>query len=118
LRHGAIVMLYRPDAPVPIIAALQEALPQLPTPGGKHSADPNCPRMGILTPDALMDDTFAVLAFGKMLTAACAPRLEDVLDFANRYVFEAPEKECWDGAWPIRPPCSRYETVRFKQYAY
>lgn len=118
LRHGAIVLIYRPDAPEAVVTALEQALEQIPTPGGKYNADPGCPRMGIMTPDPLLDDTFAVLAWGKMLTSNCVPEVDDIIDFAERHVYEAPEKECWDGAWPTREPCYRFETVRWTQWTY
>jgi hypothetical protein len=118
LRHGAIVLIYRPDAPAEVIDALATALDYIPTPGGKYNADPRCPSLGIMTPDPLLDETFAVMAFGKMMTSNCAPELDDIRDFAERHIYEAPEKECWPGAWPVREPCFRYEAVRKAEWSY
>lgn len=112
LRHGAIVLIYRPDAPQEVIDALATAYPLLPTPGGKYSANAGCPSMGIMTADPELDETFAVMSFGKMLTSNCVPQTADILDFAERNIYEGNEKECWDGAWPVRGPCFRYEDVR------
>ncbi len=118
LRHGAIVMVYRPDAPQEVIDALEEIYPFLPGPNGRRSASPDCPRMGIMTPDPMLDDTFAVLAFGWMMTSNCVPEMDDVLDFAQRHVYLGEEAECYNGAWPVREPCYRYEDVRFTQWTY
>jgi hypothetical protein len=106
LRHGAIVLVYRPDAPADVVAALSQAFDQIPAP---RSTTEVCPRMGIMAPDPELNDTFAVLAWGWMMTSNCAPKVADVADFAKRHLFDAPEKVCGDGAWPVRGPCYRFE---------
>jgi hypothetical protein len=107
LRHGAIVLVYRPDAPDDVVAALAQALPQVPTPGAR--AKPDCPHMGLMSPDPELADTYAVLAFGWMMTSNCTPQVADVVDFAQRHVYNGLEQECYDGAWPVRAPCFRFE---------
>ena len=110
LRHGGIVLVYRPDAPADTVDILAQALDQVPAPTDAPD-EPVCPRMGIMTPDPQLEDTYAVLAHGWMMTSNCTPKLADVAAFANRHVFRAPEKTCGDGAWPVRAPCFRFEDV-------
>jgi hypothetical protein len=65
--------------------------------------------MGIMTPDPELQDTYAVLAYGWMMTSNCAPKVADVVDFATRHIFMGVEQECYPGAFPVRLPCYRFE---------
>jgi len=109
LRHGAIVLLYRPDAPAEVVSALSAAYPLIPKPPVSRGAKPDCPPMGIMTPDPELQETFAVMAYGWMMTSNCAPKVADVVDFANRHIFMGAEQECYPGAFPVRLPCYRFE---------
>lgn len=117
LRHGAIVLLYRTDAPAEVVEALRLALAQIPrpqdTPQGAPTswspADATCPSMGIMTPDTQLTHTFAVLAYGKMMTSNCVPNVADVVDFAKQNMWRGREFTCSNGAYPVRLPCYRFE---------
>lgn len=118
LRHGAIVLVYRPDAPADVVRALAAAYPQIPKPPAVRGAKPDCPAMGIMTPDPELLDTYAVLAWGWMMTSNCAPKVADVIAFANRHIFNAPEQECYPGAFPVRLPCYRFEDAPAFEHTY
>lgn len=117
VRHGAIVLIYRPDAPKEVVDALNAAYPLIPGPGalGTH---PDCPPEGIMTPDPELQHTWAAVAWGWVMTSNCVPKPEDIAAFANRHVFRAPEKECYPGAWPLRGPCYRFEDAPKSEWTY
>jgi hypothetical protein len=115
LRHGAIVLLYRTDAPPEVVQALREALKQIPRPqdlgfpSWYPQPEATCPSMGIMTPDTQLTHTFAVLAYGNMMTSNCVPKVADIVDFAKEHMWRGREFECYDGAYPVRLPCYRFE---------
>jgi hypothetical protein len=90
LEHGAVVFLYRPDAPPSTLTALREVfegLPDLPACGSP---------MAVMTPDPELETSFAVVAWDWMLTGACvdAPR---VRRFALERRGRSPQLSCADG---------------------
>lgn len=109
LRHGAIVLIYQPDAPQEVIDVLDRAYDQIPVPPLERGGKPDCRKLGIMAPDPELPNTYAVLAWNWMMTSNCMPTVEDVVAFARRHIYNAPEKECYDGAWPVRAPCYRFE---------
>lgn len=65
LYHGGVVLLYRPDARAETIAALTSAYEALP-------ADAGCGHTwALLTIDPELDDEFAIVALGVVLTGDC-----------------------------------------------
>jgi hypothetical protein len=118
LRHGAIVLVYRPDAPQEVIDVLNKAYDLIPQPPIAKGAKPDCRKLGIMAPDPELPNTYAVLAWNWMMTSNCMPKVEDIAAFANKHIYDAPEKECYDGAWPIRPPCFRFEDAPAAEYTH
>jgi Protein of unknown function (DUF3105) len=93
LEHGAIVFLYRPDAPAAAVNALRNTFRALPN-------DPQCghPR-ALMTPDPLMPRPVAVVAADWLLegeTLADQP----IRDFVSQHRNRAPENICEGGARP------------------
>jgi len=91
LEHGAIVLLYRPDAPPATVAALLDVYRALP-------ADPECGHArALLTPDPLLPRPVAAVAADWLL-------MGDVVDAASIQAFalahrnHAPEDICDSGA--------------------
>ena len=93
LEHGAIVFLYRPDAPAAVVSALREAYQSLPN-------DPACGhRRALLTPDPSLPRTTAVVAADFVVAADCV-NVALILDFATRRRGLGPEQVCQDGSRP------------------
>jgi len=93
IEHGAIVLLYRPDADPTLIAALNAAYAAIPD-------DPMCghPR-ALLTPDPDLDDVIAVSANGFVLEADCVDE-PTILAFVTAHRNMAPENVCASGTYP------------------
>lgn len=94
LEHGAIVMLYRPDTPPAVVAALSDAFRSLPV-------DPQCghPR-ALLTPDPLLPrPMIAVIAADWLLTADAVDG-PSIRDFALAHRGRGPENICQGGTRP------------------
>jgi uncharacterized protein DUF3105 len=93
LEHGAIVLLYRPDAPSAAVAELRQALSALPE-------DPACGhRRALMTPDPLLPQPVAAVAAFHVLAA---DRLDPswVRAFSDSYRGRGPEVVCTDGTYP------------------
>jgi hypothetical protein len=98
LEHGAVVMLYRPDAPPDVIVALHQEYTQVPL-------DPDCGNtttLTLMTPDPLLPTTkpFAVVARNKEMECG-VPSLSALIDFVNQFRGKTGgEHECSEGAYP------------------
>lgn len=93
LEHGAIVFLYRPDAPAVVIAALRDAYRALPN-------DPACGhRRALLTPDPFLTRATAVVAADFVVAADCV-NAGVIRDFATGRRGRGPEQICQDGTRP------------------
>jgi uncharacterized protein DUF3105 len=92
LEHGAIVLLYRPDAPAAGVTALRDTFRALPN-------DPACghPR-ALLTPDPALPRAFAAVAADRMLVGDCV-NAEAIRQFTQTYRGRGPENVC--------QPCDR-----------
>jgi hypothetical protein len=93
LEHGAIVLLFRPDAPASAIQTLRDAFQALPS-------DPACGhRRTLLTPDPLLPRPVAAVAADHVMMA---DRLEAawVRSFTDTYRGRGPEAVCADGTFP------------------
>lgn len=97
LEHGAVVMLYRPDAGAAVIDALRAAFLSLP-------ADPQCPGLGraLLTPDPLLDKPFSVVAANVELVCDRVDA-QQIADFTTMNRGHGPETVCVSGAYPPQP---------------
>jgi hypothetical protein len=90
LEHGAIVFLYRPDAPAAVVSALRDAYQSLPN-------DPACGhRRALLTPDPLLPRATAVVAADFVVAADCV-NAAAIRDFATGLRGLGPEQVCADG---------------------
>ena len=90
LEHGAIVLLYRPDAPAAAVAELRQAYEGMPN-------DPACGhRRALMTPDPLLPQPVAAVAALRVLMAN---RLDPswVRAFTDAYRGQGPEAVCQDG---------------------
>ena len=90
LEHGAIVVLYRPDAPAAAVQELRQAFSALPD-------DPACGhRRALMTPDSLLPQPVAAVAAFHVLMAE---RLDPswVRAFTDTYRGRGPEAICADG---------------------
>ena len=93
LEHGAIVFLYRPDAPAAVVAALRGVFQFLPN-------DPACGhRRALMTPDPLLPRATAVVAADFAISADCVSS-DLVRDFALSRRGLGPEQVCADGTRP------------------
>ena len=109
LYHGAIIIVYRPDAPAEVVEALTQAYDDMPPYDNEDSWSGKCHSpITLMTPDPDLDDTFAVLSYEWMLTSNCVPHPADIIDFAVRRRDQAPVQECAEGPWPVRGPCFRF----------
>jgi hypothetical protein len=93
LEHGAIVLLYRPDADPSLIAALEAAYTAIPDEvacGHKRS---------LLTPDPELDDLVAVVAADNVLEGDCVDEAA-IVAFALAHRNMAPENVCAPGSYP------------------
>ena len=92
LEHGAVVLLYRPDAPAAAVQELRQAFAALPN-------DPACGhRRALLTPDPLLPQPFvAAVAAHRVLMA---DRLDPawVRSFVETFRGHGPEAVCADGS--------------------
>jgi plasmid stabilization system protein ParE len=93
LEHGAIVFLYRPDAPAATISALRDVFRSLP-------ADPECghPR-ALMTPDPLIPRPISVVAADWLLEAESVDAAA-IRTFASVHRSHAPEDICASGTRP------------------
>lgn len=93
LEHGAIVFLYRPDAPAAVVSALRAAFQSLPN-------DPACGhRRALMTPDPQLPRAIAVVAADFVISADCVDSAL-VRDFAMGRRGLGPEQVCTDGTRP------------------
>lgn len=93
LEHGAIVLLYRPDAGSAVIDAMRAAYAALPP-------DAACGHeRALLTPDPLLDRPFAVVAANSELRCDVVSQ-QAILDFATVHRGHGPEDACADGSYP------------------
>jgi hypothetical protein len=93
LEHGAIVLLYRPDAPAAVVSALQAAYRSLPN-------DSICGhKRALLTPDPLLAQPVAVVAADFVLLADSVDA-QALRDFTSAHRGRGPEAECGDGSRP------------------
>jgi uncharacterized protein DUF3105 len=91
LEHGAIVLLYRPDAPASAVAELRQAYQALPN-------DPACGhKRALMTPDPQLPQPVAAVA---ALRVMMADRLDPswVRAFTDSYRGQGPEAVCQDGS--------------------
>jgi uncharacterized protein DUF3105 len=93
LEHGAIVLVYRPDAPSAVVSALTDTFRALPN-------DPECghPR-ALLTPDPLLARPVAAIAANFVLEGECASP-DQIRAFALAHRNHAPEDICDSGTRP------------------
>jgi hypothetical protein len=93
LEHGAIVVLYRPDAPAPTVDALRGAFRSVPD-------DPACGhKRALLTPDPLMQPQTAVVAAGFVLSSNCVDATA-IRAFVAAHRGRGPEDVCAHGSRP------------------
>lgn len=93
LEHGAVVFLYRPDAPAEVVRAVTEAYRSLPN-------DPLCGhKRALLTPDPVLDGPFAIVAADFVLEAS-AVDTQSALSFATSRRGHGPEQVCAQGTRP------------------
>ena len=93
LEHGAIVLLYRPDAGDGTVAALRDAYAAIPP-------DPACGhKRALLTPDPLLARPVAAVAADWVLTADSVDR-SAIVAFASARRGRGPENVCADGTRP------------------
>jgi hypothetical protein len=93
LEHGAIVVLYRPDAPADVIAQITTAFRSIPN-------DPLCGhRRALLTPDPLLASLTAVVA-ADFVFASDTVDAQAVRDFAVARRGHGPEQVCEPGTRP------------------
>lgn len=93
LEHGAIVLLYHPDAPAAVVAGLNAAWDAIPD-------DAPCDhKRVVMTPDPLLDQDFAVVAQGTVLNCD-RPDVARILAFVATYRNHAREQICDQGARP------------------
>lgn len=93
LEHGAIVFLYRPDAPTDVVTALRAAYQGLP-------ADPVCGhKLAVMTPDPLLDRPFALVAWTYVLRCDTVDT-QQILAFTAAHRRMGPEMLCVDGTHP------------------
>ncbi|MEK6608586.1 MAG: DUF3105 domain-containing protein [Myxococcota bacterium] len=92
LEHGAVVFLYRPDAPTDAVLALAEIFENLPD-------DPDCghPR-ALMTPDPELDDVVAIVAADWALEGDCVDE-GAILTFVEAHRNESPEDVCSSGSY-------------------
>ena len=93
LEHGAIVMLYRPDAGA-LIQQMQTAYRALPL-------DPQCGNSAraLLTPDPLLNTPVAVIAADHVLSGSCVSP-NAINSFVTTHRGRAPEQICAGGTRP------------------
>jgi hypothetical protein len=93
LEHGAVVFLYRPDAPAAAVTALRDVFRGLPN-------DPQCghPR-ALMTVDPLMPRAVAVVAADWLLDGDTVDA-QRIRDFVAQHRNRAPENICSDGNRP------------------
>jgi hypothetical protein len=93
VEHGAVVLLYRPDAPSEVVDLLRAAYQALPP-------DPRCGHTrALLTPDPLLAPPFAVVAADFVLTCT-GVNAAAIGGFATAQRGRAPEDVCTDGSRP------------------
>ena len=91
LEHGAIVLLYRPDAPANVVSELRQAYQALPN-------DPSCGhKRALMTPDPLLPRPVAAVAAQRVLMS---DRLDPswVRAFTDSFRGQGPEAVCQDGS--------------------
>jgi hypothetical protein len=93
LEHGAVVFLYRPDAPAAAVSSLRDTFRTLPN-------DPQCghPR-ALMTLDPLMPRPVAVVAADWLLEGETLPA-QSIRDFVSQHRNRAPENICEGGDRP------------------
>jgi plasmid stabilization system protein ParE len=93
LEHGAVVFLYRIDAPAAAVSALRDVFRTL-------ADDPACghPR-ALMTPDPAMPRPVAVVAADWILEGDTVDA-QAIRDFVAQHRNRAPENICQDGARP------------------
>jgi len=93
LEHGAIVLLYRPDAGSGTIAALRDAYQAIPP-------DPACGhKRALMTADPLLARPVAAVAADWVLAGDSVDRAA-ILQFASARRGRGPENVCADGTRP------------------
>jgi hypothetical protein len=93
LEHGAIVMIYRPDAPANVIQDMQAAYRALPT-------DPLCGHSrALITPDPLLNTPVAVVAADFVLSGSCVSS-NAINTFVTARRGRGPEQVCAGGQRP------------------
>jgi hypothetical protein len=93
LEHGAVVFLYRPDAPAATVGALRDAFRSVP-------ADPQCGHgRALMTPDSALPRAIAVVAADWVLESdVVEPSV--IRDFVLARRNRAPENVCDHGTRP------------------
>jgi hypothetical protein len=93
LEHGAIVLLYRPDAAANVQQALRDTYTRLPN-------DPTCgARRALLTPDPLLGQAVAAVAADHVLLGECVDETA-IRQFTQTHRGHAPEDICSGGTRP------------------
>ena len=93
LEHGAIVVLYRPDASADVVRQITEAFRSIPV-------DPSCGhRRALLTPDPLLPRLTAVVAANFVLLGDSVDG-QAIRDFAVARRGRGPEQVCDQGTRP------------------
>ncbi len=112
LEHGAVVFLYRPDAPQSIRDALNRIYDAIPP--EQDCVDQGYPHNRcILTPDPLLDVPWAVtvsgpesyfcVGFGYRIKSDCIADEQALVDFALQYRNHSAETFCEEGYYPYPP---------------
>src|SRR5207302_1571640 len=90
VEHGAIVLLYRPDAGPDLVSALIDACNAIP--GNAERGH----KRALLTPDPLLIGTVAIVAANVTLEGGCVDR-DAILDFVAAHRNHALEDSCAPG---------------------
>ncbi len=117
LEHGAIVIVYRPDATAEVLDVLREAYEDLPMfhPPGPSWSSPT--KLALMTADPLLDEPYAVLAWHWMLTSSCVPDKDAIVEFAVRRRDRGREFGHYgEGMVPLGPPCNRFITAVINEW--
>lgn len=93
LEHGAIVLLYRPDAPAAVVAAVHAGYAAIPP-------DPECPhKRALTTADPLLPTSFAAVAWDYVMECSGVVDVQSILDFTAEHRGHGGEDLCGQGAY-------------------
>jgi hypothetical protein len=93
LEHGAIVLVYRPDAPADVVAAVHAGYAAIPP-------DPECPhKRALATADPLLPTSFAAIAWDWVMECTGVVDVQSILDFTAEHRGHGGEDLCGQGAY-------------------